>query len=137
MTDLLAVYGTLRRRSIYQKLPLVAGRLQFSGWGLIQGRLFWQRVYPALIQGHGIARVELFRIVDPNVFGDLDQYEGFEPTDPRASLFIRREVLLLNPQVWAWAYFLGPEIPRGTYHGDFDRYGAGRAIADGTPQVGL
>ena len=121
MTNFLAVYGTLRRRSVFQKSPWAAARLRFFGCGLIRGRLFWQRTYPALVQGPGIAQVELFWIADPNVLSNLDQYEGFEPTDPRSSLFIRREVLLLNPRVWAWTYFLGPEIPRGTDHGDFDR----------------
>jgi gamma-glutamylcyclotransferase (GGCT)/AIG2-like uncharacterized protein YtfP len=131
--DLLAVYGTLRRRSIFQKLPVAASRLQYFGCGLIRGRLFWQRTYPALIQGHGIVQVELFRVVDPGVLHELDRYEGFEPTDPRASLFTRRQVFLLNPRIRAWTYFLGPQIPRGTDHGYFRRYRAGRAI--GASQV--
>jgi len=111
--DLLAVYGTLRRRSIFHKLPVVVSRLQFFGPGLIRGRLFQQRTYPALIQDPGTVQVEVFRIVDASVLFDLDRYEGFEPANPRASLFIRRRILLLNPQVWAWAYFLNSDIPRG------------------------
>jgi gamma-glutamylcyclotransferase (GGCT)/AIG2-like uncharacterized protein YtfP len=112
--NLLAVYGTLRRRSIYHKLPAAASRLQFLSCGLIAGRLFWQRTYPALIQDRGIAPVELLRIVDPSVLGDLDRYEGFNPSNLQASLFVRNQVLLLNPQVRAWVYFLNPRIPRGT-----------------------
>jgi len=114
--NLLAVYGTLRRRSIFPKLPMAVSRLQFFSRGLIGGRLFWQRTYPALIQDRGIAQVELFRIVDPGVMTDLDRYEGFDPRNPRASLFIRTQVLLLNPQVRAWVYFLNLQIPRGTQH---------------------
>ena len=117
--ELLAVYGTLRRRSIFPKLPMAASRLQFFGRGLIKGRLFWQRTYPGLIQGRGIAPVELFRIVDPNVFGDLDRYEGFDPRNLPASLFIRTQVLLLNPQVRAWVYILNLQIARGTQQRDF------------------
>ena len=112
--NLLAVYGTLRRRSIYRQLPMAASRLQIFTYGLIGGRLFWQRTYPALIQDRGIAQVELFRIVDPDVFGDLDRYEGFDPSNLRASLFIRTQALLLNPQVRSWVYFLNLQIPRGT-----------------------
>jgi gamma-glutamylcyclotransferase (GGCT)/AIG2-like uncharacterized protein YtfP len=112
--ELLAVYGTLRRRSIFPKLPMAASRLQFFGYGLIRGRLFWQRTYPALIQDRGYAQVEVFRIVDPNVLDELDRYEGFDPSNLRASLFIRTQVLLLNPQVRAWVYFLSLQIPRGT-----------------------
>jgi gamma-glutamylcyclotransferase (GGCT)/AIG2-like uncharacterized protein YtfP len=111
--EVLAVYGTLRRRSIFPKLPIAASRLQFFSYGLIGGRLFWQRTYPGLIQDRGIAPVELFRIVDPTVFGDLDRYEGFDSRNLPASLFIRTQVLLLNPQVRAWVYFLNRQIPRG------------------------
>jgi hypothetical protein len=65
-------------------------------------------------------QVELFRIVNPGVLTDLDRYEGFDPGNPRASLFVRTQVLLLNPQVRAWVYFLNLQIPRGTQH-DLDR----------------
>ena len=114
--EILAVYGTLRRRSIFHKLPVAAARLQFFGRGLVRGRLFWQRSYPALIQDRGIAQVELFRIVDPIVLIDLDRYEGFDPTNLTASLFIRTQVLLLNPRVWAWIFLLNPRIRLGTCH---------------------
>jgi len=112
--DLLAVYGTLRRRSIFHKLSVAAAQLQFFSCGSIRGRLFWQRTYPALIQDRGIVQAEIFRIADPRVLTDLDRYEGFDPSNPRASLFVRTQVLLLNPQVRAWVYFLNPWIPRGT-----------------------
>lgn len=109
--DLLAVYGTLRRRSIFQKMPLVVARLRFVGYGQIRGQLFWQRTFPALIQGPGIVAVELFEITEAKVWCDLDSYEGFDPANSRASLFIRRRVLLSNPRLWAWAYFLNRDIP--------------------------
>ena len=112
--EVLAVYGTLRRRSVFHKLPVAASRLQFISYGLIRGQVFWQRTYPALIEDRGIAQVELFRMVDPNVLGDLDRYEGFDSTNLRASSFVRTQVLLLNPQVRAWVYFLNVQIPRGT-----------------------
>ena len=118
--ELLAVYGTLRRRSIFHKLPVAAARLQFFSCGLIGGRLFWQRTYPALIQDRGIAQIELFRIVDPTVLNDLDRYEGFDPSNLRASLFVRNQILLLNPSVQAWVYFLNRQIPRGTQPRDIE-----------------
>ena len=111
--DLLAVYGTLRRRSVFQRLPLAVSRLHFFAGGLIRGRLFWQRTYPALIQEHGIAQVELFQIVDASVWDELDLYEGFDPSNLAASLFIRRRVLLWSPRVWAWAYFLNRQMALG------------------------
>jgi gamma-glutamylcyclotransferase (GGCT)/AIG2-like uncharacterized protein YtfP len=112
--DLLAVYGTLRQRSIFQKLPVAVSRLHVVGRGLIRGRLFWQRTFPALIEDRGIARVELVRIGEPKVWPDLDSYEGFDPTNLRCSLFIRKKVLLLNPRLIAWTYFLNSGIPLGS-----------------------
>ena len=109
----LAVYGSLRRRSFFHKLPIVVAGLQYIGYGLIRGRLLWQRTYPALIQERGVAQVELFQILDANVLCDLDFYEGFDPVNERASLFLRRKILLLNPQLWTWAYFLNRNIPLG------------------------
>jgi gamma-glutamylcyclotransferase (GGCT)/AIG2-like uncharacterized protein YtfP len=111
--NLLAVYGTLRRRSIFQKLPVAVSRLRFVGYGQIRGRLFWQRTFPALIQGPGIAVAELYQILDATVWRDLDLYEGFDPTNLQCSLFIRKKVHLLNPRTVAWAYFLNQRIRRG------------------------
>jgi gamma-glutamylcyclotransferase (GGCT)/AIG2-like uncharacterized protein YtfP len=111
--DLLAVYGTLRRRSLCHKLPRAASRLQFFCYGVIRGRVFWQRAFPAVVEDPGMAAVEIYRVVDPNVIGALDFYEGFDPENPRASLFVRRQVLLLNPRLRAWVYFLNRNIPLG------------------------
>ena len=108
------MYGTLRRRSIFNRLPLAVSRLHFVGYGRIRGRLFWQRAFPALIEDRGIARVELVRIDDPKVWPDLDFYEGFDPTNLQCSLFIRKKVLLLNPRLIVWTYFLNQGIPRGS-----------------------
>src|ERR1700757_4553533 len=112
--EFLAVYGTLRRRSIFNRLPGAVSRLHVVGCGLIRGRLLWQRTFPALIQDRGVARIELVRIRDPKVWPDLDFYEGFDPTNLQCSLFIRKKVLLLNPRLIVWTYFLNQGIPRGS-----------------------
>jgi hypothetical protein len=57
--------------------------------------------------------VEIFRVIDPDVIRTLDFYEGFDPANPRASLFIRRQVPLVRPQLRALVYFLNRNIPRG------------------------
>jgi gamma-glutamylcyclotransferase (GGCT)/AIG2-like uncharacterized protein YtfP len=111
--DFLAVYGTLRRRSIFPKLPEAVPQLYFVGYGQIRGRLFWQHTFPALTQGPGIVGVELFEILDAKVWCHLDSYEGFDPANSRASLFIRRQVLLTTPRRRAWVYFLNRDIPLG------------------------
>jgi gamma-glutamylcyclotransferase (GGCT)/AIG2-like uncharacterized protein YtfP len=113
LCDLLAVYGTLRQRSIFQKLPVAVSRLHVVGRGLIRGRLFLQGKFPGLIENRGVAHVELFQVVDQSVWFDLDLYEGFDSNNLRSSLFIRRQVRLLNPRLIAWAYFLNRNIPLG------------------------
>jgi gamma-glutamylcyclotransferase (GGCT)/AIG2-like uncharacterized protein YtfP len=140
--DLLAVYGTLRRRSIFPKLPQAVPQLYFVGYGQIRGRLFWQRTFPALIQGPGIVGVELFEILDAKIWCDLDSYEGFDPANSRASLFIRRQVLLSTPRRRAWVYFLNRDIPVGVNRGlgirpgAFAAYGAGRTGEGGPSHTG-
>ena len=62
--------------------------------------------------------VEIFRVIDPDVIRTLDFYEGFDPANPRASLFIRRHVPLLKPRLWAWVYFLNRNIPLGREVGE-------------------
>ena len=62
--------------------------------------------------------VEIFRVIDPDVIRTLDFYEGFDPANPRASLFIRRQVPLVRPRLWAWVYFLNRNIPLGREVGE-------------------
>jgi gamma-glutamylcyclotransferase (GGCT)/AIG2-like uncharacterized protein YtfP len=83
--DLLAVYGTLRRRDLWRKLPGVVPKLHFLGPGLIRGRLFWQGRFPALVREYGIANVEVYRVMDPSVWRDLDADEGFGPDTPASA----------------------------------------------------
>jgi gamma-glutamylcyclotransferase (GGCT)/AIG2-like uncharacterized protein YtfP len=101
----LACYGTLRRRSLYARANhAVAGRLQFWGYGVARGKLYWQGSYPALVAGPGLVRVEIYRVSDPAVFDWLDAYEGYTPDRTARSLFLRRLTRLHRPQLWAWVY---------------------------------
>ena len=111
--DLLAVYGTLRRRDLFRKAPRVTPQLKFVGSGLIRGLLFWQRGFPGLKPGPGVVKVELFEVNEPSVWRELDPYEGFNPDNLSSSMFVRRRVRILRPGVLAWVYFLNPAIPIG------------------------
>jgi gamma-glutamylcyclotransferase (GGCT)/AIG2-like uncharacterized protein YtfP len=112
--ELLAVYGTLRRRSVFRSMPGVVPRLRFFGYGLIRGRIFWQGRFPALVDECGLTKVEVFRVVQQTVWHDLDRYEGYDPMNPLGSLFTRRQVILVNARHSAWAYFLNRNIPLGS-----------------------
>jgi gamma-glutamylcyclotransferase (GGCT)/AIG2-like uncharacterized protein YtfP len=112
--DLLAVYGTLRRRDLRRKLPGAAPKLRFLGPGLIRGRLFWQGHFPALVvREYGITIVEVYRVIDPSAWLDLDAYEGFSPEHPSSSMFQRQPVRLFLSGLLVWVYTLNPAIPKG------------------------
>jgi gamma-glutamylcyclotransferase (GGCT)/AIG2-like uncharacterized protein YtfP len=119
--EFLAVYGTLRRRSLFQRGLQVAPKLRFFCLGRLRGKLFSQKGYPAAVQGYGIIPVEIFQILDATVWNDLDRYEGCDFTQESSSLFYRKKVRLLRPSLVVWAYFLGNRSVRGNLVGDANR----------------
>jgi gamma-glutamylcyclotransferase (GGCT)/AIG2-like uncharacterized protein YtfP len=109
----LAVYGSLRRRSLAKQRFSVLQDLHFYGYGILRGLLFIQNGYPAVLEQSGLVRVEIFRLGSERVWEVLDRYEGYQPVLGYRSLFYRKEVRLLRPEIRAWVYFLGREVPRG------------------------
>jgi gamma-glutamylcyclotransferase (GGCT)/AIG2-like uncharacterized protein YtfP len=112
--SLLAVYGSLRRRSLARQGFLVLRDLRFHAHGVLRGLLFNQKGYPGVLEQPGRVPVEVYRVLTESVWGTLDQYEGYRPSLGHRSLFYRKEVTLLHPEIRAFVYFLGREIPRGT-----------------------
>jgi gamma-glutamylcyclotransferase (GGCT)/AIG2-like uncharacterized protein YtfP len=112
-SSFLAVYGSLRRRSLGKQGFFVLRNLRFHGHGVLRGRLFIQNGYPGVLEQSGFVRVEVYRVLSKTVWEILDRYEGFIPSLGNRSLFYRKEVALLRPALRASVYFLGREIPRG------------------------
>ena len=111
--NFLAVYGSLRRRSLAKQGYFVLQNLRFYGHGTLRGLLFVQNGYPAVLEQPGLVRVEVYRVLSERVWEILDRYEGFRPSLGARALFYRKEVLLLRPGLRVSVYFLGREIPRG------------------------
>ena len=109
----LAVYGSLRRRSLAKQGFFVLRNLRFHGHGVLRGILFIQNGYPGVLEQPGLVRVEIYRVLSATVWEILDRYEGFKSSLGTRALFYRKEVLLLRPELRASVYFLGREIPRG------------------------
>jgi gamma-glutamylcyclotransferase (GGCT)/AIG2-like uncharacterized protein YtfP len=109
----LAVYGSLRRRSLAKQGFSVLQKLQFRGHGILRGLLFIQKGYPGVVERPGLVRVEIYRVLSETVWETLDHYEGYHSSLGVRSFFYRKEVTLLRPQLRASVYFLGREIPRG------------------------
>jgi gamma-glutamylcyclotransferase (GGCT)/AIG2-like uncharacterized protein YtfP len=111
--EYLGVYGTLRRRSLFRRGPSIAAKLRFFCSGRIRGKLFCQGSYPAAVADNGIIPVEVFLVLDPGVWDDLDRYEGCDFARVSSSLFYRQKVRLLRPSLVVWVYFLGQRQLRG------------------------
>jgi gamma-glutamylcyclotransferase (GGCT)/AIG2-like uncharacterized protein YtfP len=109
----LAVYGTLRRRSLAKQDFFVQRNLRFHGYGVLKGLLFIQNGYPGVLEQPGLVNVEVYRVLSEIVWVILDRYEGYRPSLGSRALFYRKEVTLLHPAIQTWVYFLGREVPRG------------------------
>ena len=66
-----------------------------------------------MVQGSGIVAVEVFLVLDPTVWDELDRYEGCCLAHEPSSLFYRQKVRLLRPWLIVWVYFLGHHQLRG------------------------
>jgi gamma-glutamylcyclotransferase (GGCT)/AIG2-like uncharacterized protein YtfP len=109
-----AAYGSLRRRSLARRGHSVVHGLAFHGHGLLRGLRFIQNGYPGVIEQPGTVAVEVYQVLDAVVWEILDRYEGYDAALGTRTLFYRKEVKLLRPEIRASVYFLGREIPRGT-----------------------
>jgi gamma-glutamylcyclotransferase (GGCT)/AIG2-like uncharacterized protein YtfP len=112
-TSFLAVYGSLRRRSLARQGFVVLQNLRFHGYGMLRGLLFFQNGYPGVVEQAGVVRVEIYRVLSDSVWDVLDRYEGYQRQLGFRSLFYRKQVFLLHPRIPASVYFLGRETPRG------------------------
>jgi gamma-glutamylcyclotransferase (GGCT)/AIG2-like uncharacterized protein YtfP len=112
-SSFLAVYGSLRRRSLAKQGFIVLRNLRFHGYGVLRGLLFIQNGYPGVLEQSGLVRVEVYRVLSETVWETLDRYEGYRQSLGCHALFYRKEVTLLRPQIRVSVYFLGREIPRG------------------------
>jgi hypothetical protein len=66
-----------------------------------------------VVEGAGIVSVEVFLVLDPTVWDELDRYEGCCLAREPKSLFYRQKVRLLQPSLIVWVYFLGHRQVRG------------------------
>jgi gamma-glutamylcyclotransferase (GGCT)/AIG2-like uncharacterized protein YtfP len=110
MTDLVFFYGTLMSGFKRPGRTRVDLALAPVGHGWIQGILFDLGIYPAAIGAReGRVRGEVHRMLDPDsVLLMLDEIEGYRPTVPDASLYVRQETPVAfddGRRADAWVYF--------------------------------
>jgi gamma-glutamylcyclotransferase (GGCT)/AIG2-like uncharacterized protein YtfP len=116
-----AFYGSLRQS--YRTLDDLKIRhlLRCLGPVQITGQLLDLGDFPGLIEGEQLVQAELHETNDARAVAVLDEYEGFDPTDPQHSLFVRRWSPLRGRDEFAWVYFLvrPPRILKPVHGGDW------------------
>lgn len=124
-SGLLATYGTLMRAGGGLDRLGVADRVSVVGACRFEGCLYDLGRFPGAVPGTGTVRGELVRFSDAQVWTVLDRYEGYDPDNEAASLFIRRRVPLMEPaDQTAWVYWYNgdpgdaPRVPSGDWHAD-------------------
>lgn len=86
-------YGTLSPRLAPPEIEPTVRRLRRVGKGFVHGQLFDLGEYPGAILSRNGSRIagQIFELPDdPEVLNRLDEYEGFDRSDPKASLFVRK-----------------------------------------------
>ena len=126
-------YGTLMAGFDRRSQAGIDDRLRYVGRGTIKAALFDLGLYPAAIPAPD-RRVwgEVYEVTDPDaVLPALDGIEGYSPSQPDSSLYLRAstEVALpVGPPAQAWVYFYNAPLgqaPRIT-SGDYLQYIASR-----------
>jgi len=108
--QLVFFYGTLMAGFDRRRQAGIDDRLRYLGRGAIKAALFDVGLYPAAVpapdrQVWG----EVYEVTDPDaVLPALDAIEGYSPSQPDSSLYLRAltdVALPTGPAVQAWAYF--------------------------------
>ena len=121
------VYGTLKRGQANHHL--IAAAVRSATPATIHGRLYDVGPFPALAEGDDAVRGELL-LIEPTelarVLAILDDLEGYAPSDPTGSIYLRRVVAAATDdgrEVAAHAYFYNRDtaalchLPAGEWHG--------------------
>jgi gamma-glutamylcyclotransferase (GGCT)/AIG2-like uncharacterized protein YtfP len=127
-------YGTLLPRLAPPEIRPTVERLRRVGKGFVRGQLFDLGEYPGAIlsrTGPPIAG-QIFELPDdPEVLDRLDEYEGFDRSDPQASLFVRRRrhvQLEGGSKIFCWVYTYNRPLDtaRAVSGGDYSKARARR-----------
>ncbi len=113
------VYGTLKQG--LSNYHLIAAFVRTSVPATIRGRLYDVGPFPALAAGDEVVRGEVLTVEPtalPHLLAILDDLEGYYPSDPAGSMYVRRIVAAVTGDggaVEAHAYFYNRE-PTGLCH---------------------
>jgi gamma-glutamylcyclotransferase (GGCT)/AIG2-like uncharacterized protein YtfP len=113
MSDLLFVYGTLRPSVNHPATRHFVERFELVGKGTVTGKLYDFGEYTGLVlTDDALQRIngEIVAVPeDEMLWQALDEYEGFDTTNPDQSLFIRQQCSVQMEDgrvvtVWIYTY---------------------------------
>jgi gamma-glutamylcyclotransferase (GGCT)/AIG2-like uncharacterized protein YtfP len=117
MAEYLFVYGSLRHQLVPPDLKGLVLQLRRIGAAYTRGHLYDLGEYPGAILDAGCGRRIIGEVLeltdDESILSALDRYEGFDPDDPGAGLFVRTDchVILENgEEIECWVYVYNGEI---------------------------
>jgi gamma-glutamylcyclotransferase (GGCT)/AIG2-like uncharacterized protein YtfP len=111
-------YGTLMTPFNRPGRQRVDADMTYVGLGIVRAALFDLGIYPAAVPADdgSIVRGEVYQVLNsPKVLAVLDEIEGYRPSEPEQSLYIRTliEVSLDYGRVEkAWVYFYNAPLGR-------------------------
>ena len=110
-------YGTLMTPFNRTGRLRIGQHLAFRGRGAIHAALFDLGIYPAAVPASDSRVVgEVYELTQPfAALRELDELEGYRPTDPEISLYTRTRTLVDmedGSTVEAWAYFYNAPLGR-------------------------
>lgn len=118
MTDKIFVYGTLMSGFDRRRRAGIDTRMRFVGRGWIAAALYDLGLFPAAVPAPDArAAGELYEVVDdPSVLAKLDEIEGYRPSEPDTSLYLRAEATVTledGTEETAWVYFYNAPLGQG------------------------
>ncbi len=128
MSDYLFSYGTLLPEHAPLEIAAAVSKLRPLGRGTVSGVLYDLGDYPGAVLDPSSDKSiigTVFRLPNnSDVLGELDKYEGFHPSDPHKSLFIRKRCpvkLAAGRTLDCWIYeyngkpMAAPVVANGQY----------------------
>ncbi len=112
MSNLIFVYGTLRKKSLNSTYRLLARNANFLGEAYFQGKLYKVDYYPGVVRSENPddrVRGEVYEITSQSdfVIQKLDEYEECSPEFPDPKEYVR--------QLWDIDYIDGEKIKAWIY----------------------
>lgn len=119
MQEYITLYGVLKKEfGIIQELT-AGNDIEFIQTCLIPGILYDFGSFPGLkLDDNEVVLGEMYRVTSQETLNTLDKFEGFHKSED-TNLFLRKEIMLISPNVKSWIY----EYNLDTY--------AGKVIGDG------